>query len=916
MSKLKTTNGSKNNQKKKHYKKSKDIKQNHRIATSSTSLRRSTRSKRSNATLEQQQQQHQGGTASSTKRQRKASLKLLESLHQENNGVRQKDKKIIHTKRKSQTTKSRQQKHGNCKRKHAGKNNILGASCTATSSSSSSSTSSIASRSVSANASASASKKRPHKQRQTNISSSTTTTTTTTTTTEASDIEQHHKINHHEMVCCICRCSVDYSEREQFDWPSASQQHPTKEQEQKGEQEKEDLIMHNVCHQDMSDHGENKDGREKEIRPSCASVKSEDDDTSQESDFYGVKLPVGAYDPNNALVICDGEGCNRCFHQRCHFVPILSVPRGKWYCLICQYKKTRWKKHPTTSRKSVGGGKNQNKLQNIMQHPVGETWNLFHDLSMEELDQIYRVGPRMLDEDDGASNGNNSVGMTLLEERFEYHSAQMKAELLRKSSQQLVKMIDHYLSSMRLCQNSIRALTEANRRTRNAIIEKYTNTKQLPQELVQNVKRLADCKLKLRQVMNTLQVFIHNKNDRKYLEEWCIEGKKGGFSNANAKIWSTRPRLNDPPVPAVISLESQQEENIERDSFNNDAIQNNNELDIDALEAKLFVGQPVRSEPRFDIKDYDADADSNNNDDFESEDPTNKIKCCMCFSGHVEDNNDVLMCDGEHCFRAFHMKCCAPHVTQRMLDEDENGVWFCPYCVCFAKTIHYIENEYFCHDISGDDSSKSSWDDAEDVFPEALSEQDAAEKWREGKCNDNSEKVFGEMLGIEIEKEMKNDKVEQVDEDDESDTTFVSKEMSEPSISSSGSNSDECLEFDWKVDKSELSALSGSEDELSINKESERKETTGRVRKSKRLKRQNFLDGEKSDRSVDVGALDKSNIVYGKRNRSKVDYNRLNDVMFGKVAASSIDDEEEYQLATENLEDDSCCSRADTSHSE
>jgi hypothetical protein len=606
---------------------------------------------------------------------------------------------------------------------------------------------------------------------------------------------------------------------------------------------------------------------------------NDDNDTTQDSDFYGVKLPMAVYDPNNALVICDGEGCNRCFHQRCHFIPILSVPRGKWHCLICQYKKTRCKSDTTR-------GKKRSKAKQLQYDDVGngdgsvcETLNLSNALTLEELDQIYRVCPN----DDGGgggdkvsnlfrcdnknsynnnNNGYNSYNSNMtLEERFEYHSAQMKAELLRKGSQQLVKMIDHYLSSIRLCQNSIRALTEANRRIRNAMIEKYIKTKQLPQELVQNVKRLAHCKLKLRQVMQTLQNFIRNKNDRKYLEEWCSKAKEGTFSLT--KIY-TLPK-SDLPVPTVISLETS-EENMERNSFHRAA----NELDIDALEAKLFAGQPVRYEPRFDIKDYDADA--NSDDDSESDDPTNKIKCCMCFSGHVEEDNDVLMCDGEHCFRAFHMKCCAPHITQRMLDEDENGVWFCPYCVCFAKTIHYVENEYFCHDIGGDDASKSSWGDAEDVFPEAVLELEAAETWREGKCNDNSEKIFAEMLGIEIHKELKNPKAQQVDDDDDSDASFVSKVISDNSTSSAESNSDECSEVDWKVDKSELSALSCSEDEFSINKESDRKETG--VRKSKRLKRLNTQNDGKFEHSMDIGALDTSNIVYGKRNRSNVDYNR------------------------------------------
>lgn len=834
MSKLKINN----DKQKKHLKKSKDIKQN-RIQ-----LRRSTRVRTSIHHADDDDDNDHRILVSShstslsfvspkKKRERKASLKLLESLTQEKEEKEEKKKKKS---TKTTTTAST-------------------ATTTATTTT------------------------KPRKNGRNNKNDLSSATNSLTTVASAIDGKLKHETIHEDdehddgtyndfedMVCCICRCSVDYSDKDHFYWPL--QEQDSGDKEEKGEEEEEDK--------------------------------------SSASDFYGVKLPRDAYDPNNALVLCDGEGCNRCFHQRCHFIPILSIPRGKWYCLICQYKnKMRGEKHRYKNNAKC----NKSPLRALAKHNVGgstaccETLNHSRSLTMEELDQIYNHNVVDVDVDDDDSGDSK---LRLLEERFEYHSAQMKAELLRKGSQQLVKMIDHYLSSIRLCQNSIRAHTEANRRTRNAIIEKYMKTKQLPQEIVQNVKRLADCKLKLRQVMQTLQSFIRNKDDRKYLEEWCIRAKKGIFSPA--KITTSSGTTSDPPVPAVISLETTMtmtNENIDNDPCNGVE----NELDVGVVEAKLFVGQPIRHEPRFDLKDYDADAD----DDSESDDPISKIKCCMCFSGHVEDNNDVLMCDGQHCFRAFHMKCCAPHVTQKMLDEDENGVWFCPYCVCFAKTIHYVENEYLCHDIGGDDASKSSWDDAEDVFPEALSELEAAKSWKEGKCNYNSEKVLSEMLGIEIDKGLKNDEEQQLDGDDESDATFVSKVMSENSVSSSGSNSDGCSEVDWKVDKSEISALSCSEDELSVNHESDRKETG--VRKSKRLKVMNSRNDGKSERSADIGALDTSNIIYGKRNRSKVDYNRLNDSMFGKVKASLIDDEEEYQVALEKREEDSCCSSADTSQS-
>ena len=44
-------------------------------------------------------------------------------------------------------------------------------------------------------------------------------------------------------------------------------------------------------------------------------------------------LDESLYDRHNALVYCDS--CERLYHQKCHFVPLLVLPRGDWECLVC-----------------------------------------------------------------------------------------------------------------------------------------------------------------------------------------------------------------------------------------------------------------------------------------------------------------------------------------------------------------------------------------------------------------------------------------------------------------------------------------------------------------------------------------------------------------------------------------------------
>jgi len=934
-----------------------------------------------------------------------------------------------------------------------------------------------------------------------------------------------------DMVCCICRCTVDYSDKDHFAWPKEDVSDSDVDNATTDEEENDQGRASGAAIGDRSDSqlagtkASSTVSREKDAPPP-PTTKSIGNDANnaltfkESSDFYGVKLPNNLHDPNNALLICDGPGCNRCYHQRCHFVPVLSVPRGQWHCLICQFKdklknqKKRVTKpenameipmkiaeldsiyrihesstgstsinatapapakikpepvpvpapapepdpvpepEPVSSHTEPSGsesddGKSIGKDATSTGKDTKDAANIRCNCKKSKCLKLYclcfaaktlckercscqdcangrspgssnvptavlvvkkplivQTKPAASDPDDEKSTGDdakddtlnlgcnckrskclklycqcfaakamcedrctcndcrnvvNHTGelakaiQTLLKrnptafetkfksknkggkpahmmgcrckrsqclkkycecfvanakcstncrcegcknmplggpgskpngnvqeshgangnaqshvvsvsagagtgarprarastkkpqpidiaavERFEFCSAQLKSELICKGSNNLVKTIDLNLSSIRLCQNSIRTLTETNHRARKAIIEKYNKIHQLPQELVQNVLRIAKCKLRLREVMYALQYVIRNRNDRQLIEDWVAKAKSEG-TMTTGKVESSAATN-----PSVLKADPR--------------------IDATALEAKLFFGNVARREPRFDIKDYDGDEDDSDSD---SDDPTKKIKCCICFSGHVEEDNDVVMCDGAHCFRAFHMKCCSPHVTQAMLDKDENEVWFCPYCVCFATTVDYTESEYYGYESHDDDAK--SWEQAEDVFPEADAQLKAAEKWQEGKRNNNSDKILAELLGIEIAK-VSSPKVQgggDISDDDKSDTDFSSESKDSGSSVSSDSDASAGSAVNWDVDW-ELSALSCSESE-SDDDDSDRDEAGNKVRRSRRLEKGSESE---SGRASDVGRMDTSNIVRGKRRRTNVDYKR------------------------------------------
>jgi hypothetical protein len=98
------------------------------------------------------------------------------------------------------------------------------------------------------------------------------------------------------------------------------------------------------------------------------------------------------------------------------------------------------------------------------------------------------------------------------------------------------------------------------------------------------------------------------------------------------------------------------------------------------------------------------------------------------------------------------------------------------------------------------------------------------------------------------------------------------------STRSSQATLQEMDDVDYKVGKSELAAL--SEEERSDSDSDEESET--KIRRSRRLEK--LEEGEQAN-PLDIGAdFDEANIVVGKRNRKRVNYRKLNDMMFGDLS--------------------------------
>ena len=130
------------------------------------------------------------------------------------------------------------------------------------------------------------------------------------------------------------------------------------------------------------------------------SSSSDDEESEEEEEKAPFRLPHNFYNPGNALVLCDGpvyagkkrQGnssddspeyeCNRAYHQQCHFIPVLSIPRGPWRCLICRYRDELYLREKKT-KKTTKVGKN-NKGGNV-DHLIREC-----TMSDGELTDIFR----------------------------------------------------------------------------------------------------------------------------------------------------------------------------------------------------------------------------------------------------------------------------------------------------------------------------------------------------------------------------------------------------------------------------------------------------------------------------------------------------------------------------------------------
>lgn len=327
-----------------------------------------------------------------------------------------------------------------------------------------------------------------------------------------------------------------------------------------------------------------------------------DEDNASEDSRPPFQLPRQFYNPGNSLILCDGPEyaprskknqpykCDRAYHQLCHFIPVFNVPRGAWRCLVCRYRDDEYLKRR--------GSKNKREKRSS----GGEDSKMAPYLSEDELGAIFRID----------REGTQSSDIAAAEQLFEVLSAPLKAKLLNAELTNRAKsLINTSLSTIRTAEHSIRAFTETSK-ARKVLMERIESMG-LPQELIQCFTRIAQSKMRIKDLIRGVESSIKTRQHQDLLVLW----EEGIDPVSDLMRWYTNE--NDKIAEDYLFPEG----------------------------ARTFPRRRV--EPRTDEANEVDDASNSSGVSLDN------LRCACCLKGHASDDNDLLMCDGVGCFRAFHM---------------------------------------------------------------------------------------------------------------------------------------------------------------------------------------------------------------------------------------------------------------------
>ena len=727
----------------------------------------------------------------------------------------------------------------------------------------------------------------------------------------------------HEFICCLCLSDVDYTMLPE-DREKEKTNNETDDNNYKGEhkivisEENETDTTKNSnqsiqCNEtqvdDQIENEDTKKGTETEVTNHSKKEETSNGQNGETTipDNNETSLSIVAnkndyrFDPNNALVLCDTPGCNRVYHQHCHFAPLFVVPRGDWHCLICvnikqqqqqqQQQQSQFQVSPlnsplqsimgfndNTPSKKKRGRPRKSALPPITIKPtmlqfMSSIYPPQTDLSMLTTNPLLppALPPSTLSIPSGQAplpdftqphlsaltalptssqsplppNSNEQI------QNFEWSTSKLKMMTINNNLQKLQASVSQCLTRIRSSENAIRIYTESER-SRKTIIICASEQRNLPAELVLSKHKCLSNQYRIRMLLESLENYI----------------KFGGESESVRGRMEPRCKEEDDD-----DEDSKARNEDEKDKDNVDGI--NKKQEDSKLEAIYNLGQLIKQ---------DNVTPGNKNHDDHSENDI--IRCSLCFSSESTKDNDIVLCDGMACCRAFHMNCLIPKVTREEIDNDSDGTWFCPYCSTLGKLIHYTQTEYYGDEDENDETS-DNWEVVEDVFKGIEDEMKVWGLRRDGEREIEikngmivSKQTVLKLLGVEEDENVIDEDEDEEDDEDYSEEKNEKMKVSEgtdadddDSCSHSSDSLNDLSSVEDEIDEEEINALNSgeeSDDEYGSDDNEGNKDDDAPI--AKRRRRRNVEP--ETDKDTDVGTLDERNILRGKRRRTKVDYRR------------------------------------------
>lgn len=605
-------------------------------------------------------------------------------------------------------------------------------------------------------------------------------------------------------ACCLCHSALDYSDRAAFFRPDREE--------------------------DYSDD----DG-------------DDDDYFFQRNDPF---LPPELYDPNDALLYCDS--CDRLYHQRCHFVPVFIVPRGSWYCLLCQSQK-----HDAHHRD--GGRRQKNTLRGFVKK-----------LKAQGKDNAIFRSPPVLD-------------VSTFEKRWESLSSSLKASTLQRNFKQLNIAIAGQLSALRRADSALMAWTSSRRNARHFTIKS--------QELRQLVCTIVTCKYKIRSWLRGAEAARSGRDKLPLVEDWIRHAKpSAAFVNRVIFPFGSGHCPRREPRTSDYGKQS-------------NSLQAISKRDSTEAGSSCSLGRLSHEKSS---SDFDDDSGVSLDD----------LTCCICLENHASDENDLVLCDAAGCYRAWHQRCCKPEICDLDDDDWFCPFCKGLASLIYRTQAEYKGDEWEQRrsekqrkgkrkarkagpedDEGASASSLQSWSNADDVFPMADREYETASSLRKGEdASDEAKALVARILGM--------DEPEILDDDEDDDDLFDlesycrnrEEDQSDENSHSSQATLVDMSSVEMEIEQTEIAELSGSDVGTdSVNEENNVHSSEGLLNgvRSYRLRRQTLC---RSDRNG-LEEIDEANIVEGKRQHPPVDYILLNEVLFGDLPPEEvmrIDDTEDF----------------------